>query len=68
MNEKVKVMQKNKQCLQSQLKIMRQLGMDNQEAHVTLSRRNRTETSKLITHNTEYQDDEQHCSQQNQGG
>ena len=30
--------------------------------------KNRTETHKLITHNTEYQKDEQHCSQQNQGG
>ena len=47
---------------------MRQLGMENQEAHVTLGRRNRTETHKLITHNTEYQKDEQHCSQQNQDG
>ena len=47
---------------------MRQLGMENQEAHVTLGRRNRTETHKLITHNTEYQKDEQHCSQQKQGG
>jgi hypothetical protein len=46
---------------------MRQLGMENQEAHVTLGRRNRTETHKLITHNTEYQKYEQHCSQQNQG-
>ena len=46
---------------------MRQLGMDNQEAHVTLGRRNRTEKNKLITHNTEYQKVEQHCSQQNQG-
>jgi hypothetical protein len=47
---------------------MRQLGMDNQEVHVTQGRRIRTETHKLITHNTEYQKDEQHCSQQNQGG
>ena len=47
---------------------MRQLGMENQEAHVTLGRRNRTETHKLITHNTECKKDEQHCSQQNQGG
>jgi hypothetical protein len=46
---------------------MRQSGMEHQEAYVTLSRRNRTETHKLITHNTEYQKDEQHCSQQNQG-
>jgi hypothetical protein len=29
---------------------MSQLGMENQEAHVALGRRNRTETHKLITH------------------
>jgi hypothetical protein len=46
---------------------MRQLGMEHQEAYVTLGRRNRTDTHKLITHNTECQKDEQHCSQQNQG-
>ena len=45
---------------------MRQLGMYNQEAHVTLGRRNRTWTHKIITHNTEYQKDEQHCFQQKQ--
>jgi hypothetical protein len=42
--------------------------MDNQEAIVTLGRINRTETHKIITHNTEYQKDQQHCFQQNQGG
>ena len=47
---------------------MRQLGMDNQEAHVSLGRRNRTGTHTIITHNTEYQTDEQHCSQQKQSG
>ena len=41
---------------------MRQLGMDNQEAHVSLGRRNRTGAHTIITHNTEYQKDEQHCS------
>ena len=61
-------MQKNKQCKQSQLNITRHLGMDNQEAIVTLDRINRTETHKIITHNTEYQKDQQHCFQQNQGG
>ena len=45
---------------------MRQLGMDNQEAHVALGRRNRTGTHTTITQNTEYQKDEQHCSQQKQ--
>jgi hypothetical protein len=33
---------------------MRQLIMDNQEAHITLGRRNRKETHTIITHNTEY--------------
>jgi hypothetical protein len=40
--------------------------MDNQEAHVAVGRRNRTGTQTTITQNTEYQKDEQHCSQQKQ--
>ena len=54
---------------------MRQLGMDNQEKHVTQGRRNRTETKTKTkkkphthtTHNTPTKN-EQHCSQQKQSG